>query len=93
MKQYYILFKNHDNGMRLYNSLKSKNIKATIAPTPRVASLRVGGNRFVDYVLGFQTGNKDDIEKIRDIVASEGIDIIDIVEIDKNINQNRDKYC
>jgi len=37
--------------------------------------------------------NKDDIEKIRDIVASEDIDIIDIVEIDKNINQNRDKYC
>ena len=25
--------------------------------------LRVGGNRFVDYVFGFQTGNKDDIEK------------------------------
>ena len=25
--------------------------------------LRVGGNRFVGYVLGFQTGNKDDIEK------------------------------
>jgi len=25
--------------------------------------LRVGSNRFVDYVLGFQTGNKDDIEK------------------------------
>ena len=42
MKQYYILFKNHDNGMRLYNSLKSKNIKATIAPTPRVASKSCG---------------------------------------------------
>ena len=25
--------------------------------------LRVGGNRFVDYVLGFQTGDKDDIKK------------------------------
>lgn len=25
--------------------------------------LRVGGNRFVDSILGFQTGNKDDIEK------------------------------
>lgn len=84
MKQYYILFKNHDNGMRLYNSLKSKNIKATIAPTPRVAS------KAVEYLFLI---NKDDIEKIRDIVASEGIDIIDIVEIDKNINQNRDKYC
>lgn len=25
--------------------------------------LRTGSNRFVDYVLGFKTGNKDDIEK------------------------------
>ena len=25
--------------------------------------LRVGGNRFVDSILGFQTGSKDDIEK------------------------------
>ena len=73
MKQYYILFKNHDNGMRLYNSLKSKNIKCTIAPTPRVASKSCGISLLI---------NKDDIEKI-----------IDIVEIDKNINQNRDKYC
>ncbi|CDA11003.1 DUF3343 domain-containing protein [Intestinibacter bartlettii] len=84
MKQYYVLFKNHDNGMRLYNSLKSKNIKATIAPTPRVASKSCGISLLI---------NKDDIEKIREIVTSEEIDIIDIVEIDKNINQNRDKYC
>ena len=62
MKQYYILFKNHDNGMRLYNSLKSKNIKATIAPTPRVASKSCGISLLI---------NKDDIEKIREIVASE----------------------
>ena len=27
------------------------------------------------------------------ILKEEDIDIIDIVEIDKNINQNRDKYC
>ena len=54
MKQYYILFKNHDNGMRLYNSLKSKNIKCTIAPTPRVASKSCGISLLI---------NKDDIEK------------------------------
>ena len=29
--------------------------------------LRVGGNRFVDSILGFQTGDKDDIEKIDSI--------------------------
>ena len=36
--QHYVLFPNHDNGMRLYGILKEAGIKATIAPTPRVAS-------------------------------------------------------
>lgn len=84
MKQYYVLFENHDNGMRLYNSLKSKNIKCTIAPTPRVASKSCGISLLV---------NKEDIEKIRECVANESIDIIDIVEIEKNIRPNRDRYC
>ena len=36
--QHYVLFPNHDNGMRLYGILKEAGIKTTIAPTPRVAS-------------------------------------------------------
>ena len=84
MKQYYVLFRNHDNGMRLYNSLKSKNIKCTIAPTPRVASKSCGISLLV---------NKEDIQKIRECVTNESIDIIDIVEIEKNIRPNRDRYC
>lgn len=84
MKQYYVLFENHDNGMRLYNSLKSKSIKCTIAPTPRVASKSCGISLLV---------NKEDIEKIRECVQNEKIDIIDIVEIEKNVKPNRDRYC
>ena len=84
MKQYYVLFRNHDNGMRLYNSLKSKNIKSTIAPTPRVDSKSCGISLLV---------NKEDIQKIRECVTNESIDIIDIVEIEKNIRPNRDRYC
>ena len=84
MKQYYVLFRNHDNGMRLYNSLKSKNIKSTIAPTPRVSSKSCGISLLV---------NKEDIQKIRECVTNESIDIIDIVEIEKNIRPNRDRYC
>ena len=34
--QHYVLFPNHDNGMRLYGILKEAGIKTTIAPTPRV---------------------------------------------------------
>ena len=36
--QHYVLFPNHDNGMRLYRELKKMGLKATIAPTPRAAS-------------------------------------------------------
>ena len=36
--QHYVLFPNHDNGMRLYKELKNLGVRATIAPTPRAAS-------------------------------------------------------
>ena len=36
--QYYVLFPNHDNGMRLYKKLKEEGVGAVIAPTPRSAS-------------------------------------------------------
>ena len=36
--QHYVLFPNHDNGMRLYQELKKLGVRATIAPTPRAAS-------------------------------------------------------
>ena len=37
--QHYVLFPNHDNGMRLYGDIKKKpESRPTIAPTPRVAS-------------------------------------------------------
>lgn len=84
MKQYYVLFENHDNGMRLYNSLKLKSIKCTIVPTPRMASKSCGISLLI---------NKEDIQKIKECVHNESIDIIDIVAIEKNINSNRDRYC
>ena len=36
--QHYVLFPNHDNGMRLYKKLKEEGVGAVIAPTPRSAS-------------------------------------------------------
>ena len=32
--QHYVIFPNHDNGMRLYQELKKQGIQATISPTP-----------------------------------------------------------
>lgn len=82
--QYYILFHNHDSGMRLYNSLKNRNIKSTIAPTPRVASKCCGISLLI---------NKEDIDEIEKCINEESLDIIQITEIKTNINSKRDKYC
>lgn len=82
--QYYVLFNNHDSGMRLYNSLKKRNIKSTIAPTPRVASNCCGISLLI---------NKEDIDEIKKCINEESLDIIKITEIKTNINSKRDKYC
>ncbi|WP_455540178.1 DUF3343 domain-containing protein [Terrisporobacter sp.] len=82
--QYYILFHNHDSGLRLYNSLKKRNIKSTIAPTPRSVSKCCGISLLI---------NKEDIDNIKKCISEESLDIIKIVEIETNINSKRDKYC
>ncbi len=81
---YYVLFNNHDNGMRLYNSLKKRNIKSTIVPTPRVASKCCGISLLI---------NKEDINKIKKCIEEESLEILKITEVKTNINPKRDKYC
>ena len=62
--QHYVLFPNHDNGMRLYRELKKMGLKATIAPTPRAASTadtsfhRLAGISAVKF--SFMTNGLDD---------------------------------
>ena len=60
--QYYVLFPNHDNGMRLYHELKSLGIKATIAPTPRSASKCCG----ISLLIQKQAAIERDINPKRD---------------------------
>ena len=85
MKQYYILFKNHDNGMRLYNSLKSKNIKCTIAPTPKTEDHCCGISILFD--------NFEDKALIEKLILENGIEILKFYEKEKDINPNRMRFC
>lgn len=81
---HYVLFPNHDNGMRLYKEMKSKGLKCTIVPTPREASKCCGISLLVE---------KEDLERIQQIVREKQIEILQIAEIKKNIDPNRDRYC
>lgn len=82
--QYYVLFPNHDNGMRLYHELKSLRIKATIAPTPRSASKCCGISLLIQ---------KQDIDVINACIEEHQIEILKIAAIERDINPKRDKYC
>lgn len=82
--QHYVLFPNHDNGMRLYNELKKMGLKVTIAPTPRSASTCCGISLLIQ---------EQDIETIQACIEEHDIEILKIAAIERDINPRRDKYC
>lgn len=82
--QYYVLFPNHDNGMRLYQKLKKEGVRSVIAPTPRSASKCCGISLLV---------KEEDLGKIRACVEENGIEILEIAAVEKNVNPGRDRYC
>ena len=82
--QHYVLFPNHDNGMRLYQELKKLGVKAVIAPTPRSASKCCGISLIVQ---------EEDLDQIQKCILEHEIEILKIVAIERDINANRDRYC
>ncbi|MBA4697942.1 MAG: DUF3343 domain-containing protein [Ruminococcus sp.] len=82
--QHYVLFPNHDNGMRLYKELKALGVRATIAPTPRVASKCCGISLMVEA---------EDIDTINQCSKEHGIEILKIASVERDVNPHRDKYC
>lgn len=82
--QHYVLFPNHDNGMRLYKELKALGVRAQIAPTPREASKCCGISLMI---------REEDIDKIRECIREHGIEILKIAAVERDINPTRDKYC
>ncbi len=82
--EHYVLFPNHDNGMRLYRELKTLGVRAIIAPTPRAASKCCGISLLVE---------EKDLDVIKECIREHEIDILSIAEIERDINPKRDKYC
>lgn len=82
--QTYVLFLNHDNGMRLHRELKKLGVRAVIAPTPRVASTCCGISLLI---------KKEDTGAVEKCIEEHQIEILKIVDIEKDVNPNRDRYC
>lgn len=85
MKTYYVLFSNSTDGMAMYSKLKSKNIKTTIAPTPRKLSTSCG--------ISLMFKEEAMVESIKNIAEENKLNYIRIDFVNDSFNSNRGKYC
>lgn len=83
--QHYVLFPNHENGMKLYRKLKEKGIRTQISPTPRAASKCCG----ISLLVRDETLLCD----IRRCIEENEIEVLDIIALEKDVNRTRDRYC
>ncbi len=81
---FYVLFNNHENGLKLNSKLKEKGLSSIISPTPRSLSKCCGISLIVD---------ENELDEVRKVVEENDIEIITIESIQKDVNPNRDRYC
>nr|WP_307759935.1 DUF3343 domain-containing protein [uncultured Peptostreptococcus sp.] len=83
-KVFYVLFSNHENGLKLNSKLKENGLQSMISPTPRSLSKCCGISLIVD---------ENELDEVRRVVEENDIEIITIESIERDINPNRDRYC
>jgi len=84
MKQYYILFDNHTDGMAMHQMLKGKKIESVIAPTPRELSVCCGISILI---------NEQDRFVIMNLAKELQMRYAGIEGIDQSFQNKRDRYC
>lgn len=83
--EYYVIFPNVENGLKLNELLKAEKISVTISPTPREATKCCG--------ISLLIRNKDDIPAVKKCVADNNIEILDIFETVNKKDPMRNKFC
>lgn len=82
--QYFILFPNHFEGLRLHKELKSRGVKATITPTPRRASSCCGISLLV---------TEEYIEAAKTAIEISGVQVEGIYRERKPTSAEWNKFC
>ena len=84
MKQYYILFDNHTDGMAMHQMLKENKIESVIAPTPRALSVCCGISILI---------NEQDRLTIINLAKELQMRYAGIEGIEQSFQNKRDRYC
>ncbi len=83
--EYYVIFPNVENGLRLNELLKAEKISVTIAPTPREATKCCG--------ISLLIKNKNDISAVKKIIDDNNVKVLDIFETVNKRDPMRNKFC
>ncbi len=81
---WYILFFDHTDGMRMYRYLKGQGLAVRISPAPRAVSVCCG--------MSLLAGDAE-IKAVRREAEASGIAYDRIVPLPRQINPKRDVYC
>ncbi|MBP7320810.1 MAG: DUF3343 domain-containing protein [Lachnospiraceae bacterium] len=84
MKQYYVLFDNHTDGMALYQELKRNGLSAVISPTPRSLSKCCGISLLI---------TEDQVEQVEEIARRCQLSYLKIDFVERTFDNQRDQYC
>ncbi|MGI6679188.1 MAG: DUF3343 domain-containing protein [Dehalobacterium sp.] len=69
---YYVLFPNHHEGLRLYGILKEAGVKGSISPTPREASSFCGMSLLIP---------PENVDRVEQLIQEHKINIEGIVKL------------
>lgn len=83
-EDYYVLFRNHTEGLKLYQAVRARGISVRISPAPRAASVCCGMSLLVEA---------DEIDRVRRCIEETGAEIDQIVRLPRQIDPARDRYC
>ena len=72
------------NALALYATLRSAGVGARVSPTPRQARSECGSALLVDC---------DDRTRIESLAAAQGLAFQRIVELERQIDASRDRFC
>lgn len=81
---WYMLFFDHTDGLRMYRHLKSLGLAVRISPAPRIVSVCCG--------MSLLVADKD-IGVVRQEAEASGIAYDRIVPLPRQIDPRRDVYC
>lgn len=84
IEDYYVLFPNHTEGMKLYKHVRGQGIAVKISPAPRAASVCCGMSLLVDASA---------IEAVQQCIRESGVEITRVVALPRQIDPRRDRFC